>query len=413
MGWIMNFTFLHCADLHLGSPLRGLSLKDETIAKRFAQASRDAFSSLITRAITERVAFVLISGDVYDGEWRDTAIGLFFAKELSRLFREEIPVFIIHGNHDARNVITNDITLPNNVTTFPVKIAKTHKLDTLNVAIHGRSFQDREETENWAPHYPEPLNGFFNIGMLHTSCDGKPGHASYAPCTTQDLIAKGYDYWALGHVHQFEVLHENPHIVYPGNLQGRSIRECGPKGAVFVDVQDGRVSELRRVITDHARWAEVVLDVSEHKDRDNLLSAVSQIFRPVVEEAEGRLVAARLRLTGPTILHRSLLADPSEFAVDALAAAQQNAEDIWIERLRIETSDLVQAAGEEMAGIDLGALLAGGSIEALTQRISEDIEMLKSKSSGASLALDIGEAPSLIAEARALLLENATNSEDH
>lgn len=409
----MNFTFLHCADLHLGSPLRGLSLKDETIAKRFAHASRDAFSDLITRAITERVAFVLISGDVYDGEWRDTAIGLFFARELSRLFREQIPVFIIHGNHDAKNVVTNDITLPDNVTTFPVKIAKTHKLETLNVAIHGRSFKEREETENWAPHYPEPVNGFFNIGMLHTSCDGKPGHASYAPCTAQDLIAKGYDYWALGHVHQFEVLNENPHIVYPGNLQGRSIRECGPKGAVFVDVQDGRVSELRRVITDHARWAELVLDVSEHEDRDSLLSAVSQVFRPVVEEAEGRLVAARLRLTGPTILHRSLLADPSEFAVDALAAAQQNAEDIWIEKLQIETSDLVQVAGEELAGIDLGALLAGDSIEVLTQRLSEDIEMLKSKSSGAPLALDIGEAPCLIAEARALLLEKATNVEDH
>ena len=408
----MDFTFLHCADLHLGSPLLGLSLKDEAIARRFAQASRDAFSGLITRAIAERVAFMVIAGDVYDGEWKDTAIGLFFARELSRLHREEIPVFIIHGNHDAKNVVTSAIPLPDNVTTFPVKRAKTHKLEALRVAIHGRSFLEREETENWAPNYPEAVPGYFNIGMLHTSCDGKPGHASYAPCTTQDLVAKGYDYWALGHVHQFEVLHENPHIVYPGNLQGRSIRECGPKGAVFVDVQDGRVRELRRVITDQARWAEVVLDASGHEDREALLRAVAQAFRPVASEAEGRLVAARLRLTGATALHRSLLADHSGFAVDALAAAQQNAEDIWIEKLRLDTRDLVEASGEDLAGVDLDALLAGGDADTLARRLSEDMEMLRSKSSGAGLALDLEDAPALMAEARALLLERAAHGED-
>jgi DNA repair exonuclease SbcCD nuclease subunit len=407
----MDFTFLHCADLHLGSPLLGLSLKDEAIARRFAQASRDALSDLITTTIAERVAFVLIAGDVYDGEWKDTAIGLFFARELSRLHREEIPVFIIHGNHDAKNVVTSAIPLPGNVTTFPVKRAKTQKLEALRVAIHGRSFQEREETENWAPTYPEALTGYFNIGMLHTSCDGKPGHASYAPCTTQDLVAKGYDYWALGHVHQFEVLHENPHIVYPGNLQGRSIRECGPKGAVFVDVQDGRVRDLRRVITDQARWAEVVLDASGHDNREALLSAVAQAFRPVAGEAEGKLVAARLRLTGATVLHRSLLADHGGFAVDALAAAQQNAEDIWIEKLRLDTRDLVEASGEDLAGVDLDALLAGGDGESLVRRLSEDMEMLRSKSSGAGLALDLEDAPALMAEARALLLERADHGE--
>jgi DNA repair exonuclease SbcCD nuclease subunit len=390
----------------------GLSLKDEAIARRFAQASRDAFSGLITRAIAERVAFVLIAGDVYDGEWKDTAIGLFFARELSRLHREEIPVFIIHGNHDAKNVVTSAIPLPDNVTTFPVKRAKTQKLEALRVAIHGRSFLEREETENWAPSYPEAVAGFFNIGMLHTSCDGKPGHASYAPCTTQDLVARGYDYWALGHVHQFEVLHENPHIVYPGNLQGRSIRECGPKGAVFVDVQDGRVRDLRRVITDQARWAEVALDASGHEDRDALLRAVAQAFRPVAGEADGKLVAARLRLTGATALHRSLLADPSGFAVDALAAAQQNAEDIWIEKLRLDTRDLAQASGEDLAGVDLDALLAGGDGATLLRRLTEDMEMLRSKSSGAALALDLDDALALMAEARALLLERAAHGED-
>jgi len=408
----MDFTFLHCADLHLGSPLLGLSLKDEAIAKRFAQASRTAFSDLVSRAIEERVAFVVIAGDVYDGEWKDTAIGLFFARQLSRLHREAIPVFIIHGNHDAKNVVTKEITLPDNVTTFPVKRAKTHRIEALRVAIHGRSFLEREETENWAPTYPDPVAGYFNIGMLHTSCDGRPGHASYAPCSSGDLVARGYDYWALGHVHQFEVLQAFPHIVYPGNLQGRSIRECGAKGGVFVDVQDGRVRELRRIVTDHARWAEVVVDASAHDGKESLLRAVAQAFAPVAREAEGRLVAARLRVTGATALHRALLADQEQFADDALAAAQQNAEDIWIEKLRIETRDVASAAGEDLAGIDLNALLAGADEQALMRRLGEDMAMLASKSSGAALGLDMAEAPALLAQARALLLERAAHGED-
>ena len=407
----MDFTFLHCADLHLGSPLLGLSLKDEGIAKRFAEASRAAFSDLVTRAIEERVAFVVISGDVYDGEWKDAAIGLFFARQLSRLHREAIPVFIIHGNHDAKNVVTREITLPDNVTTFPTRRAKTQKIEALRVAIHGRSFLEREETENWAPSYPEPLAGYFNIGMLHTSCDGKPGHASYAPCSSGDLVARGYHYWALGHVHQFEVLHEFPHIVYPGNLQGRSIRECGPKGAVLVDVEDGRVRELRRVVSDHARWAEVTVDAGAHDSKEALLRAVAQAFAPVAREAEGRLVAARLRVTGATLLHRLLLADQDAFADDALAAAQQSAEDIWIEKLRIETRDVATAGGDDLSGLDLNALLAGADEAALGKRLGDDMAMLASKTS-AALGLDMAEAPALMAQARALLLERAAHGED-
>jgi DNA repair exonuclease SbcCD nuclease subunit len=83
----MSFTFLHASDLHLGSPLIGLALKDGEVAKRFAAASREAFSDLVTRAVELKVAFVVIAGDVYDGEWKDTSIGLFFNREIARLDR--------------------------------------------------------------------------------------------------------------------------------------------------------------------------------------------------------------------------------------------------------------------------------------------------------------------------------------
>ncbi len=403
----MGFSFLHAADLHLGSPLLGLALKDEAIARRFAEASRRAFTSLVTQAINERVAFVLIAGDIYDGEWRDTSIGLFFARELARLHRELIPVYIIKGNHDAESVVTSAITLPEAVTVFSTRKTETRLLEDLRVAIHGRSFPTREVADNWALAYPEAKHGWFNIGLLHTSCDGRPGHASYAPCTLADMAARGYDYWALGHVHEFEIVSSDPYVVYPGNLQGRSVRECGPKGAVIVDVEDGRVTNLRRIVTDQARWAVLAVDAQSHETEAALLGALEDAFRSVADAAEGRLVAARVRLTGETALHRRLVADQARFADEVLAAAQRCAEDIWLEKLSLETREPAFATGDALAGVDLGALLAGGETETIIARFAEDLELVRSKSSGAKLPFTGEDAPALIAQARALLLGRA------
>ena len=400
----MGFSFLHAADLHLGSPLLGLALKDEAIARRFAEASRRAFTSLVTQAINERVAFVLIAGDIYDGEWRDTSIGLFFARELARLHRELIPVYIIKGNHDAESVVTSAITLPEAVTVFSTRKTETRLLEDLRVAIHGRSFPTREVADNWALAYPEAKHGWFNIGLLHTSCDGRPGHASYAPCTLADMAARGYDYWALGHVHEFEIVSSDPYVVYPGNLQGRSVRECGPKGAVIVDVEDGRVTNIRRIVTDQARWAVLAVDAQPHETEAALLGALEVAFRSVADAAEGRLVAARVRLTGETALHRRLVADQARFADEVLAAAQRCAEDIWLEKLSLETREPAFATGDALAGVDLAALLAGGDTETIIARFAEDLELVRSKSSGAKLPFTGEDAPALIAQARALLL---------
>ncbi len=172
------FRFLHAADLHLGSPFRGLAVKDPDVARRFAEAGRRAFSDLVSRAIEQEVAFAVIAGDVYDGDWKDNSIGLFFNRELARLDRVGIPTFLLKGNHDAESVITGAITLPSCVTHFTHDAPSTHRLEHLRVALHGRSFAKRAETENFALRYPDPLRGWFNIGVLHTSLDGRENHTN-------------------------------------------------------------------------------------------------------------------------------------------------------------------------------------------------------------------------------------------
>jgi DNA repair exonuclease SbcCD nuclease subunit len=403
----MNFRFLHAADLHLGSPFLGLAQKDDEVAARFARASRSAFEDLVTKALEEDVSFVVIAGDVFDGEWKDASIALFLNRQLARLSNRGVPTFLLRGNHDAESLVTKSLTWPETVLEFSTRRPETHRVKNLRVALHGRGFPHREVVENYAVDYPEPVAGWFNIGVLHTAC-GRTGHENYAPCTAQDLAARGYDYWALGHVHAFEIVSDDPWIVYPGNLQGRSIRECGGRGAVIVEVADGVVSEVRRVLTDHARWAEVFIDATHHGDETELLRAVEAEVRPHAEMAEGRLLAVRVILTGATKLHGRFIADRDRLRDEVEAAAQRCADDIWLERLRIETAQLEPPAGDAaLAEIDLAAALQKCEADAaLRARVADLVKTVQDKLPGgmaedASAALDLD---SILTEARALAL---------
>ena len=227
----MAFRFLHAADLHLGSPLLGLAEKDEGVAARFASASRAAFEDLVTAALEEDVAFAVIAGDVFDGDWRDASIGLFFSRQLARLANRGVPTYLLRGNHDAESIVTKSLVWPERVFEFATKRPNTFRIDELRVALHGRGFPHPAVRENYALDYPGPVRGWFNIGVLHTAC-GRAGHENYAPCAPADLAARGYDYWALGHVHAFEIVARDPWIVYPGNLQaqGDRVKKCVTKG---------------------------------------------------------------------------------------------------------------------------------------------------------------------------------------
>ena len=197
---MMSFRFLHAADIHLDSPLKGLNGYPGADAERDRMATRAAFDRLVDTAIDESVDFLVIAGDLYDGDWRDYGTGLYFVSRMARLAEEGVPVFLLHGNHDAESVITRRLELPANVHVFGAQAPETFVLDDLRVALHGRSFEQPAETKNLVPGYPAPVPGAFNIGVLHTALEGVPGHARYAPCSLAELTARGYDYWALGHV---------------------------------------------------------------------------------------------------------------------------------------------------------------------------------------------------------------------
>ncbi|MBK8379658.1 MAG: DNA repair exonuclease [Nitrospira sp.] len=401
--------FIHASDLHIDSPLRGLDRYDGAPVDRLRSATRSALERLVDRALTERVDFLLLAGDIYDRDWQDFHTGLFFRGQMVRLERAGIRCFIVQGNHDAQGVISRQLTLPSNVTVFSSRAAQTIRLDDLSVAIHGRSFPEREVNEDLVPSYPPPVPGFFNIGLLHTSLTGRAGHDTYAPTDLPTLVAKGYDYWALGHVHAREVLNERPRIVFCGNLQGRHAKETGAKGCELVTVEAGRV-EAEFIALDVVRWSQLSVPLDGVDRLESLNEAFARALEPVLAGTTDRLHAVRVTLTGSTELHRLEAAQPGTLAAAMHAAAQDiGTAEIWIEQVRLDLStplDRARAAQRQDAVGELVRLVdtIGGNDQELMRRAQVELGDLL----GAMPAeVTAGDVPRLDdpAELRSLLMD--------
>jgi exonuclease SbcD len=336
----MPISFLHAADIHLDSPLKGLERYEGAPVDRIRGATRAAFSRLIDLAIEKRVDFVLIAGDLYDGDWRDYNTGLFLARELRRLRDERIPAFLIAGNHDAANKMTRALQLPENVRFLSHDRAETVLLDELNVAIHGQSFAKAAVTENLAAGYPEPVRGYFNIGLLHTGMGGMDGHERYAPCTLDELRTRGYDYWALGHIHARQVICDTPLVVFAGNIQGRHIREPGPKGCLLVTVgSDQRITLVFHRL-DRVRWERVRVDLAALELEPEFLARTALVLDELLsmESDPDVMLAVRLTLVGPTALHQRLHVDTERFIAELRnLAAERGGDRMWIEQVELRT----------------------------------------------------------------------------
>ena len=377
------FKFICAADLHLDSPLHGLSRYEGAPVEELRTATRDALRNLVELAVGEEVKFVLISGDLFDGDWKDQHTGLFLVSQLKKLADAGIRVFAISGNHDADGNITRTLRLPPNATLLSTKASQTLLLEDLGVAIHGQGFARRDVTDNLSLRYPDAVRGVFNIGMLHTALTGAEGHELYAPCSLGDLQSKGYDVWALGHVHNRAVLCENPLILFPGNTQGRYARETGPKGCTLVTVEDGRVEAHEHRDLDVVQWEVVRVDASGLSSPSEVVDAVVGTLGGKVDEAGGSILAARIIVEGSCGAHRELVSAQEKWTDDVRAAVTGTMDSVWVEKVRFLTSSLADL-GAIRTGTDplsdlvryVDGLSADEQSKAL---IAEDLALLKEK----------------------------------
>lgn len=417
--------FLHAADIHLDSPLKGLEAYEDAPVEAIRGASRNALQNLVRAAIEHRVQFVVIAGDVYDGDWQDYRTGMFFVGRMAQLAEAGIDVFLIRGNHDAASKITKELTLPRNVHLFAADRARVIEREDLGVAIHGQSFATQAVCDDLSLDYPAPLPGLVNIGVLHTCLDGREGHERYAPCSLQRLLAKGYDYWALGHIHGAEVVHNpaagEPAVVFSGNLQGRHIRETGPKGAMLVEIDRGP-AKLTPLELDVFRWERCVVDLSGLKSLDAAGEAFERSVSTLLKDAGELPLAVRLEFRGATDLHDTLFARGDRFEHEIRSRANQVGPGrLWVEKIKRHTTPprRAYAEGDDGPVASLRAFFQGladdpQALADLTGELADLRKALPAQLRGDDAGLDLAsiDAVRQALEPAALLIEAELTGDD-
>jgi DNA repair exonuclease SbcCD nuclease subunit len=380
--------FVHAADLHLDSPLRNLSRQEPGQVERMQRATREAFTRLIDLCIEQAAAFLAIAGDLYDHDSPNMQIAVFLRKELRRLEERGIRCVIIKGNHDADNKITSALALPANTRVLGEKKPETVTFDDLpvRVAVHGQSFKPGPVSDNLAASYPPPVRGCYNIGLLHTSLTGNSDHDPYAPCTLEELTSRGYDYWALGHIHRRTVLSRDPYVVFPGNLQGRHARESGPKGCYVVEVDDvGRTAAAKFVALDVVRWLRAEVNLKGRHSEADLVEGLREALQQAWRESEGRAAAVRMALTGQTSLYPLIERRPHRLRQTAIELADELAgDDMWIEKIINRATPCEDNAGLSDEAHDLVGIMQeiAGNAEQIGPLLVKELEPLRTRLPG-------------------------------
>lgn len=337
------FSFLHCGDVHLGAPFRGLADPSAALAERLRDAPARAFGRLVDVAIERRVAAVLVAGDLFDAADRNLRAQIQLRDQLVRLDDCGIRTFIAAGNHDPLGGRVASISYPDSVHWFEDRVDEVDlEMDgTLVARIWGVSYGQPEVRDNLVRRFPTDPEGPFCIAVLHASVGDRPDHDPYSPCSLDDLTSHRFDYWALGHVHQRETLRaERPIVHYPGNTQGLHRKETGRRGATLVEVDGGDV-RLSPVWTDVVRWHRPRTPIDQLETLDDLIGAFDELAGELSSAGPDRIHIVLWTLSGSGPLHSELRRpDAVPDLVESLR--RQHADElapgmVWLEQLDVET----------------------------------------------------------------------------
>lgn len=354
----MTFRFIHTADLHLDSPLISLALRNRDLAAEVAVASRIALKRIVDLCLTEKVDALLIAGDLWDGGQTSAKTPRFLKQELMRLSDAGVRCFILRGNHDAASKITKELEAPPLCHIFGTKAAtQSFDVGAHSIAIHGMSFAEGAVPESLLPRYPAPIEGAFNIGMMHTSLNGSARHDVYAPCHISDLDTQGYDYWALGHIHKRTEHHGRSVVVMPGIPQGRDIGEAGATSVTLGLLNDnGHLSVEQRCVA-ALRFERLPVDLSGVTEWTQAIAALTKGLQQIggTARAEDHLVL-RPELTGQTPLAFRIARDMDQLQQEAIACAEGLAR-VWIDKVENATT----STGPDQAQLpaDLMSIVTG------------------------------------------------------
>jgi DNA repair protein SbcD/Mre11 len=380
---------LHAADLHIDSQVRvRASRASEGFRERISGATRAAFHALIDVAVSERVDAVILAGDIFDGRWRSYATRGVFIDGMGRLHDEGIPVVMASGNHDAASVLAVDLRLPPTAHQLSVHAPESFHVPNTDLVVHGQGYEEPAITENLARAYPRSIPGHINIGVLHTNVGGSTDHDNYAPCSPADLRALGYDYFALGHIHQRQEYLDSGAVyaAYPGNIQGRHIRETGAKGASVVTLEPGIAPTIEFHPLDVMRWSHLNIDARTHETPDAILSEISHQYAAEHRRSDGRPLIIRVTIQLPpdgysTLLRHRDFHDAVEDTLRGATFEGLRTSVVSVQKSHLHEESLlsaISAAGSELSTAQVEDLLS--SLRDDTWRALQDTDVRLSDS---------------------------------
>jgi len=339
-----SLSFIHCADIHLGAPVRGSGKMPRNLRETLRDAPAEAFAKIVAAAIHREVDAVIVAGDLFDATDRNLRAHVRLRTELTRLDDADIDCFVACGNHDPLGGLSGGVRLPDSVRVFGSKV-ESHPIlrDGLEIArVYGVSYEKNAVRRNLAQEFPRQPDGPFNIAVLHANVGDRERHGRYAPCKLRDLTDTRFDYWALGHVHTRETLNsQSPVVHYPGNPQALHTREPGARGATLVQVSDSGAVELEPIWTDVVRWHRHRTAIDDMTAIDDLTADFEQIASDIRLAAPDRINIVRWTLFGNGRLHALLNAPGAEPDLRAALRAQHGIRDegnpVWLERIDLAT----------------------------------------------------------------------------
>ncbi|WP_167746954.1 metallophosphoesterase family protein [Cohnella luojiensis] len=352
------FTFVHAADLHLDSPFKGLTKVPDAVRDRLRESTFSALQGLCDIVKREKADFLVLAGDLFDAADRSLRAQLRLQRAMEEITSLGTQVFVVHGNHDPESGRQAKLDWPQGVHEFGSAGVECRPAYSRNgelaAHVYGISYPTPAVTDNLALRFMKREGAPFHLALLHANVDGDPSHDNYAPCKLDELASAGFHYWALGHVHDRRILREYPHVVYSGNIQGRSIRETGGKGVYVVSVSEsGSIDMSFRDIAD-VLWQETIVSIEgidrEQDLKNRLLSALDDSRK----DAQGRPSLVRVRLEGRGVMHERLLQPnvAEEWVEDlreSLGAPEETEAWVWPESIVVRTGGLLrlEAIAEE------------------------------------------------------------------
>ncbi len=224
---------IHCADLHLDSPMTGVFMRerDQHKARQRRNELLVTYLRLLKFAQRNNVEHIMLSGDIFDTNIVTDSVRA--AVENSILSNPHITFYYLKGNHDRDSFLDKLKTPPPNLKLFE-KNWTYHLIPDSKIVIAGKELSESSDANKKLKLESEN----FNIVMLHGQ-ESENKELLHAISFT-GLRGKNIDYLALGHIHIYTraVLDERGIYCYPGCLEGRGFDECGRHGFVLLNVNE-------------------------------------------------------------------------------------------------------------------------------------------------------------------------------